>query len=813
MSVHQLKDGRWFVRFYDLLEDDGKNMTNGNDISEHSRLNRQTDTAMEDEINRLHLQNQLIMNTVGEGVVGVDAQGKVIFANIVATAMTGYEADELLGQNLHAMIHHSRPDGTPYPQSSCPMSKSLTDGTVRGIDNEVLWRKDGTSFPAEYLSRPMVENDRISGAVIAFRDITEQQQSKKALEESLSRYKALAESTYAITWEFDIAADQWTYVSPQAKRILGYAPEAWKDREWWMERIHPEDREWVSDFCQKAISQGVEHVFEYRFIAHDGRTVWLYDIVNVEMQDDHPVKTRGVMIDITKRKQTEAALQDSEEKFRSIVAGSLNAVLLTRPDGGILTVNQAACDLFQMTEQELTESGRNAVVDLTDPRLAPALAERERTGKVMAELNLKKKDGTIFPAVVSSSVFSDSKGNQYTSMIIRDISDSKHAEAENIKLHQQLRQAQKMEAIGTLAGGIAHDFNNILTSILGYTDLALGFVEAGSRIKEYLSEVQTASYRAGELVKQILTFARQTENERRPIKVKHIAKEALKLLRASIPASITINQNLECEAVILGDPSQVHQIFMNLCTNAAQAMSDDSGVLTVHLSDVQTETDSIEKNEFLKSGNYLKIIVTDTGIGIPEKDIESIFDPYFTTKGIGEGTGLGLSVVHGIVKSYGGEILVDSEPGRGSTFTVYLPALKKRVEAAPAAPEVLPGGHERILVIDDEAAIARMCHQLLTHYGYQVTIQSSSLEALAIFKNRPADFDLVLTDMTMPDMNGARLAEELKKIRPDIPMILCSGYSRMISEEKASEIGISAYIRKPFVKNELLKTIRNLLDK
>ncbi len=784
-------------------------------ISEHSEQNRQTDAALEDEIKRLHLQNQLILNTVGEGVVGVDAQGKVIFVNPVATVMTGYEASELLGQNLHAMIHHSRPDGAPYPQSSCPMSRALVDATACGIDDEVLWRKDGTSFPAEYSSRPMIENDRISGAVIAFRDITKQQRSKKALEESLARYKALAESTYAITWEFDIAADRWAYVSPQSKRILGFAPEAWKDRVWWTERIHPEDREWVSDFCQKAVSQGVEHVLEYRFIAHDGHTVWLYDIVNVEMQDDHPVKTRGVMIDITKRKQTEAALQDSEERFRSIVAGSLNAILLTRPDGGILSANQAACDLFQMTEQELTESGRNAVADLTDPRLAPALAERERTGKVTAELNFKKKDGTIFPAVVSSCVFSDSKGDQYTSMIIRDISDSKRAEAENIRLHRQLRQAQKMEAIGTLAGGIAHDFNNILTSILGFTDLALGFTEADSRIKNYLSEVQTAGYRAGELVKQILTFARQTENERRPIKVKHIAKEALKLLRASIPASITINQDLECEAAILGDPSQVHQIFMNLCTNAAQAMSDDSGVLTVHLSDatVQTETDSVEKNESLKSGDYLKIIVTDTGIGIPEKNIESIFDPYFTTKGIGEGTGLGLAVVHGIVKSYGGEILVESEPGRGATFTVYLPALKKRVEAAPAAPEVLPGGHERILVIDDEAAIARMCHQLLTHYGYQVTIQSSSLEALAIFKNRPADFDLVLTDMTMPDMNGARLAEEMKKIRPDIPVILCSGYSRMISEEKASGIGISAYIRKPFVKNELLKTIRNLLDK
>jgi PAS domain S-box-containing protein len=633
----------------------------------------------------------------------------------------------------------------------------------------------------------------------------------KALEESHARYKALAESTYAISWEYDIATDQWTYISPFAKRILGYAPEAWKDLAWWAERIHPEDREWVTEFCRKAVSQGVEHVLEYRFIAHDGRIVWLYATIHVETQDDLPVKIRGVVLDITKRKLAGAALQDSEEKYRSIVSGSMNAVLLTRPDGGILSANPAACDLFQMTEQELIEGGRNAVVDLTDPMLPAALAERERTGKVTAELNFKKKDGTIFPCIVSWSIFTDSKGDRYTSMIIRDISDSKRAEAENTKLHRQLRQAQKMESIGTLAGGIAHDFNNILTSIHGYTDLAMA-AETDPRIKHYLGEVQAASYRAGELVKQILTFARQTEKDLKPIKVSHIAKEALKLLRSTIPTSISFDLALEDDAVIMGDPSQVHQIFMNLCTNASQAMSEAGGILTVRLSDFQAEADSIGKNGHLKPGDYLKITVSDTGTGIAEKDIEFIFDPYFTTKGIGEGTGLGLAVVHGIVKSYGGEILVESKPGRGSTFTIYLPVLKKSVEAAAEAPEALPGGNERILVIDDEAVIVRLCHQMLTNYGYRVTLQSSSLEALALFKARPEDFDLVLTDMTMPDMNGDRLAEELKKIRPDIPVILFTGYSN-ISEKKISEIGISAYIRKPFDKNELLKSIRSALDR
>ena len=782
------------------------------DIFDQSMLKHQPEEKLEDTVKRLHQQNQLILDAIGEGIIGLDAQGRVNFVNPAAASMTGYDPSDFLGRNLHTLIHQSWPDGAVCPESLCPMFKSLIAGTAGRLRDEVFWRKDGTSFPVAYSVNPMIDNDRVSGVVIAFQDITEQKRVEKALEESRAQYKTLAESTYAITWEFDIATDHWAYVSPQAKRILGFAPEDWKDRSWWLDRIHPDDREWAGEFCQKAITQGVEHVLEYRFIANDGHTVWLYDIIQVEIRNDLPVKTRGVMIDITKRKQTEAALLDSEEKFRAIVAHSTNAVLLTQPNKGVLTANQAACDLFQMTEQELIAGGRSAIVDMTDPRLAAAIAERDRTGKAIAELNFKKKDGTTFPGIVSSSVFSDSKGDHYTSMIIQDISARKRAEAENLKLHQQLRQTQKMEAIGTLASGIAHDFNNILTSILGYADLALGVAESDSRIRNYLNEVQTAGNRAGELVKQILTFTRKTENELRPIQVSIVAKEAVRLLRATIPASIVINHAIESDTVIQGDPSQVHQIFMNLCTNASHAMAGNGGILTVQLSNSHLDKDSIENIGHLTPGDYLTITVTDTGIGIPKKDMEFIFDPYFTTKGVGEGTGLGLSVVHGIVKSYGGEIVVDSAPGRGTTFTVYLPAVKIPMEVPADDPDILPHGHERILVIDDEAVIARMCHQMLSNFGYRVTLQVSSPEALALFKNRPQEFDLVLTDMTMPDMNGDRLAMEMKKLRQDIPIILFSGYSKIITEEKAAEIGISAYIRKPFIKKELLKTIRNVLD-
>jgi PAS domain S-box-containing protein len=634
---------------------------------------------------------------------------------------------------------------------------------------------------------------------------------QKEHEENLARLQAFSEVASCIFWEFDIPADRWSFVSSQSERILGYMPEEWKDRQWWLDRIHPEDREWVDAFCQKAVTRGVEHALEYRFVAKDGHTIWFYDVIHVEMKEHRPVKVRGSMFDITKRKQAEAALQDSEEKFKAVVNGSINAVLISSPDVEFLSANPAACHLFQMTEMEIQASARDALVDESDPRFAAAWEERERSGKVTAELTFKKKDGTLFPAIAHSFVFSDSKGKTFACTIIRDLSEQKQADVEKAHLQNQLRQSQKMEAIGTLAGGIAHDFNNILTSILGYADLVLGIVEADSRVTSYVKEIQAAGYRAAELVRQILTFARQSEQDIKPILLHHIATEALKLLRSSIPSTIAIRQNLESRALVMADPSQIHQIFMNLCTNAIQAMNDENGVLTVSLTDFRTDTPFFVNNKGLQPGDYLKIMVTDTGCGISEKDVDFIFDPYYTTKDPGVGTGLGLAVVHGIVTGCGGEIFVDSAPGRGTTFTIYLPSLKMKADSAAEPEKHLQGGNESVLVVDDEAVIGRMCHLLLSESGYRVTFLSSSLEALEVFKRQPEAFDVVLTDMTMPEIRGDQLMIEMKKIRPDIPVILCSGYSRQISEEKAAEIGVAAYIRKPFKKEILVKTIRTVL--
>ena len=363
-----------------------------------------------------------------------------------------------------------------------------------------------------------------------------------------------------------------------------------------------------------------------------------------------------------------------------------------------------------------------------------------------------------------------------------------------------------------LAGGIAHDFNNILASIIGFTELALDDVGQDSVIEDNLQEVYASSIRAKELVGQILAFARKSEEKLKPIIIDTILKEVLHFIRSTIPTSIEITSDIESGSPIMGNPTQVNQIMMNLCTNAAHAMEDRGGVLNVSLKDIVIDRNFSKKNIELNLGDYIKIMVSDSGPGIPSEIVDRIFEPYFTTKGPGEGTGMGLAMVQGIVESYEGKIFVDSNLGKGTTFTIYLPVTRKRIIQGQYESDQLPTGTERILFIDDEAAIAKMGSQVLERLGYKVTTRTSSIEALELFRIKPDDFDLVITDMTMPNITGDKLVVELMKIRSEIPVILCTGYSKKISDFSAADIGIKALAYKPIVKADLAKTIRKVLD-
>ena len=372
-----------------------------------------------------------------------------------------------------------------------------------------------------------------------------------------------------------------------------------------------------------------------------------------------------------------------------------------------------------------------------------------------------------------------------------------------------------MEAIGTMAGGIAHDFNNLLNIISGNIDMIQQKNQAESTSEENVEHIKNAAGRAKNLVAQILAFSRQEQHDLVPVDIAVAVDDSLNLLRSTLPATVEIMTTVDVDTgtlVINADTTQLQQVFINLCTNAVHAMNG-KGLLKIDLKEVEFASREIFAIAGQHAGRYAELSISDTGCGMDETTINKMFDPFFTTKGVGEGTGMGLSVVHGIIEQHGGFITVDSTPGHGATFNLYLPVISEiAVELKTKAAGVLPTGTESVLFVDDEESIAYTFNELLEHLGYKVTSVTSSLEALDIFKANPHEFDLVFTDQTMPGTSGAELATELLKIRPDIPIILCSGYSSQVSEEDAKGIGIREFCMKPMDMKQLATVSRKVLD-
>lgn len=397
--------------------------------------------------------------------------------------------------------------------------------------------------------------------------------------------------------------------------------------------------------------------------------------------------------------------------------------------------------------------------------------------------------------------------------LANELIERKKIEKEREDVARQLRQAQKMEAIGTLAGGIAHDFNNLLSAIMGFSELSLADTDDDSKIKPNLEKILHASCRAKELVRQILMFSHQTEYEKKPLKLKLIVTEVLNLLRVSLPSSIDIEKDLQSDAYILADQTQMHQVIMNLCTNAWHAMKENGGTLCVALQDIDITPDDLAVNPELIEGRYLVLSIRDAGCGMGPDVIEKIFDPYFTTKDKDKGTGLGLSVVHGIVSKCSGTIKVSSELGKGSIFKIFLPIFDAPDKAKPLQESAPQGNNERILFVDDESFQTDMAEQLLHRLGYRVKTSNDGSQALKMFTDEPEPFDLVITDMVMPNMTGKRLAQKILEIKPDIPIILCSGYSDDINPDMIKQIGIAQYLMKPIGMQELAHAVQKALQK
>jgi PAS domain S-box-containing protein len=642
-------------------------------------------------------------------------------------------------------------------------------------------------------------------------DITERKQAEIELAESRESYRELIENLNDIIYAVD-KHGLITYISPVARNILGYDPAELIGKPYSV-MVHPDDLRSIHEPFRNILDNRAQPS-EHRFVTKNGQIRRVSTSSRPIFSGSEVVGLRGVLADVTDRKQAEEALR----RLQKAVETSGEVIFITDIQGTFMYVNPAFTKLYGYAPED--------VIGKATPRILRSSQTNSATQKQIWNTILAKEifrgelvnrntlGGDVYVEVSINPVLDDRGELEGFLAVQRDIADRKHAEEQRERLESQLRQAQKLETIGTLAGGIAHDFINILVPIIVYSDMAVRSLEAGHPLREDLLEVIKSANRARDLVKQILTFSRQTEQECFPIEPAPIIKEALKLLRASIPATIVIVPDIDVDSgTVIADPSQIHQVLMNLCTNAYHAMRDTGGVLNVRLKQVSVGNGDVPLHHNLPAGDYVRLSVSDTGCGMDQQTIDRIFEPFFTTKQVGEGTGLGLSVVHGIITRYGGVILVHSEPGKGSTFDVYFPRTHSGAMPLVSGEASVVGGRERVLVVDDDPAVAETTKIVLEQFGYAVTVRSGGQEALELFRKDPRRFDLVLSDQTMPYMTGDHLARELIRIRIDIPIILMTGYSETVDERKCTQLGIDRLLMKPVGPNDLARAVRDVLDR
>ncbi|MGP8330523.1 MAG: PAS domain S-box protein [Methanosarcinaceae archaeon] len=643
-------------------------------------------------------------------------------------------------------------------------------------------------------------------------DITERKQFEEALQKSKNQMQAILDGiTTNIAFVNDKLEIKW--VNKAAADSVGKTPEeiiGGKCHVFWADPEKPcANCPTLRAFKTKRSEHSI-------MTTPDGR-IW-------EERGEPVFDTEGKIIgvveiahDITERKQAEEALRDSEEKHRTTIENLPLGVLALDQDGVITTANPAFTKIFDLPSDKVVgKTIINSLSFIQDINLInnlSALTEKSTHFDFESQA-VTMPSGKLNYLRIRGIPIQDFQGNTKSFLVvIGDITGRKQAEEEKARLETQLRRSQKLETIGTLAGGIAHDFNNILTPIMGYTDMALSDLAPSNPLCEDLKHILKGANRAKDLVEQILLFSKQVKKERKPLALHLIVKEAIKLLRPSIPSTIEIRQRIDasCDKVLV-DATQMHQVIINLCTNAWQAMEENGSMLTIELKQVEVDAATAKLYLNLNEAEYVRLTVIDTGSGMDTATLERIFEPFFTTKPVDKGTGMGLSVVHGIVRGHQGDILVYSEPGKGSTFHVYLPIVKAEVEAEKKEKETIVGGQESILIIDDEKAVANILKKILERLGYQVDASNSSPEALKIIRQQPDKYDLVISDLTMPNMTGLDLSEKLQQLRSGFPVIIMTGYGDSLTSATQQQYGIKQVIGKPVAMRELALAVREVLD-
>jgi len=587
-----------------------------------------------------------------------------------------------------------------------------------------------------------------------------------------------------------------------------------------LQRAHPQDVALVKQTIERASQDGRDFAHEYRLVMPDGLVKHVDVVARASSNASGELEFVGAVMDITERKRSEAELLHQTALLDELFEGSPDAVVLMDLEARVLRISREFAALFGYTAEEA--AGR-PIVDLIVPEdeleNSRAGLARALTGeRFVVEGERRRKDGTrIHVSIKRAQIVLGGKPIGYYG-IYRDITERKRAEEaqraqerEREEMQRQLQQAAKMEAIGRLAGGIAHDFNNILGAILGYGELAQKNLE-GRAVRRHVDQVMQAGARGKGLVERILAFSRSGLGERVPVHVQSVVEETLEILAASLLPQVRLDKRLDAgDTAVVGDATQLHQVAMNLCTNALQAM-ERGGALTVVLDRESVPERRLLSHGTLLPGPYVRLSVSDTGSGIPPAVLERMFDPFFTTKGVGDGTGLGLSLVHGIVADFGGAIDVATQAGVGTTFAVWLPASGEtpRILAAPAG-ELPLGNGETVMIVDDQRSLVALAEETLAALGYEPAGFDSSVAALQAFRADPQRFDLVLTDETMPDLSGVELVREIRRVRPELPIVLMSGYSGAQLTERARAAGAGEVLRKPLVRRDIAEALGRAL--
>lgn len=659
------------------------------------------------------------------------------------------------------------------------------------------------------------ETGEINGVLGIARNVTERKIAEDALRHSERRYRELADLLPQTVFEVDTRGRN-IFSNRAAYSMFGYEENELGLQMDVLQRLAPEDRQRAQENLGRRLNGEELGYQEYVALKKDGTRFPIKIYSSVIYEGEKVVGLRGLLIDITEQRKAEEALRQAKDMLQALIDASPVGINAMDENGNVLMWNPASEKILGWSAEEVIGKLHPAIFAETREELMEII-KGAFTGRGVRQKEVlrRRKDGSLAVVSLSTAPVHDSSGRIIAAMgMFFDLTEQKKDAEERKKLEEQLRQSQKIEAIGTLAGGIAHDFNNILATILGYTDLALLQLPAESPVKQDLEQVLRATGRARDLVKQILIFSRQTRlQERSPIEIGPVIEDAVKFARATLPATVEIRHNLPmCSLTVKADVTQIHQVMLNLCTNAAHAMEQSGGTLEIGLE--ETEIGHIQSVEDgLAPGPYLRLTVSDTGHGMDSATMERIFDPYFTTKEVGKGTGLGLAVVHGIVKRHEGSISVRSEPGKGSTFEVLLPLVgsNPRQELPKCVP--LSKGAGRVLYVDDEPVIVDVGTRILESLGYEAVGVTGSIEALEIFRATPERFDIVITDYTMPYMTGEAFAEAILRIRPDIPILLATGFSERISAEKAREIGIREFVMKPLSIRDLAEAVKRAMNR